>query len=116
MGGLPRGLWSEPDVRWLTGAHDAGTHTYLVREPYEELLWWLQMPSLLRIAGQPSPKKANMQAISQPVRESLAEAGHAGYRLDEMLQEAAPTEEPVIADATHERSEETEDLPTSSDI
>jgi glycosidase len=117
VGGLPRGLWSDPDVRWLTGAHDAGTHTYLVREPYEELLWWLQMPSLLRIAGQPSPKKADVQTISQPVRESLAEAGHAGYRLDEMLQEAAPTEESVVvADATHERSEETEDLPTSSDI
>jgi hypothetical protein len=44
-------LWRDPDVRWLTGVHEAQGHAYLVREPYEELLWWLLMPSLLRLAG-----------------------------------------------------------------
>ncbi len=95
--GLPRDLWTDPDVRWLTGAHEAGDHTYLVQEPYEELLWWLQMPALLRIAGQLSPNKADVQALSSKVQESLAAAKKAGYRLQSMLGtdvgESVPPEE-----------------------
>ena len=50
---LPSALWLDPDVRWLCGVHEAEGHAYLVRERYEELLWWLLMPSLLRLAGEP---------------------------------------------------------------
>ncbi|MFP5248781.1 MAG: alpha-amylase, partial [Acidobacteriota bacterium] len=40
-------LWLDPDVRWLTGVHRAESHEYLIRERFEELLWWLLLPSLL---------------------------------------------------------------------
>lgn len=83
--GLPPSLWSDPDVRWLTGAHEAGDYTYLVLEPYEELLWWLQLPSLLQIAGSASPSKKNIQAIHANLRSALAEAERAGYRVQTML-------------------------------
>jgi hypothetical protein len=85
--GLPRDLWSDPDVRWLTGAHDADGSTYVIREPFEELLWWLQMPALLRLAGEPSSGRTEAQAISHTVRESLSAAEKAGYRLQTMLEE-----------------------------
>ena len=85
VGGLPRELWSDPDVRWLSGAHDAGEYTYLVLEPYEELLWWLQVPTLLRIAGSTAPGKAEVQAMCGNVRSALAEAERAGYSLQRML-------------------------------
>jgi hypothetical protein len=75
-------------VRWLTGAHDADGSTYVIREPFEELLWWLQMPAFLRLAGEPSPGRAEVQAISRNVRESLSEAEKAGYRLQTMLEAA----------------------------
>ncbi|MGA8743134.1 MAG: alpha-amylase family glycosyl hydrolase [Terracidiphilus sp.] len=97
VSGLPRDLWSDPDVRWLTGVHNAGDNTYLVQEPYEELLWWLQMPALLRIAGEPSPNKAEVHALSRKVQESLIAAAKAGYRLQSMLgtdvRKAVPPEE-----------------------
>jgi hypothetical protein len=83
--GIPRVLWSDPDVRWLTGVHDAGESTYVVCEPYEELLWWLQMPELLSIAGQPSPSKAEIRALNARVHEASAAADKAGYRLQTML-------------------------------
>ena len=86
-GGLPRSLWSDPDVRWLTGAHEAGEFTYLVLEPYEELLWWTQLPSLLHIAGSTSPSKKDIEAIHANLRSALAEAERAGYRLQAMLGE-----------------------------
>jgi hypothetical protein len=83
--GIPRDLWSDPDVRWLTGVHDAGESTYVVCEPYEELLWWLQMPELLSIAGQSSPSKSDVRALSAKVHQASAAADKAGYRLQMML-------------------------------
>jgi hypothetical protein len=75
-------LWSDPDVRWLTGVHEAEGHSYLVRELYEELLWWLQMPSLLRLAGEALPNPAAVAAMSQAIENSLTTAEAAGYRVD----------------------------------
>jgi len=83
--GLPPALWQDPDVRWLTGAHEAQGHTYIVREPYEELLWWMRMPSLLKLAGETSPRKAEVDSISKCVADALAEAEAAGYRVDGMV-------------------------------
>jgi glycosidase len=81
---LSTALWSDPDVRWLTGVHDAGGHAYLVREHYEELLWWLLMPSLLRLAGEDAPSRTAVQAMSKTVEEALATAQAAHYRVDQL--------------------------------
>ena len=82
---LAPSLWLDPDVRWLTGVHDDAGHVYLVRERYEELLWWMLMPSLLKIAAQPSPDRAAVSALSRTVEDALATAESAGYRVDKLL-------------------------------
>jgi hypothetical protein len=82
---LAPGLWLDPDVRWLCGVHETEGHTYLVREPYEELLWWLLMPSLLRLAGEPAPSQAAAGQMRNTVEEALATAAAAGYRIDALL-------------------------------
>jgi glycosidase len=82
---LPPALWSDPDVRWLSGVHRAEGHDYLVRERYEELLWWLLMPSLLRLAGEAAPSRRAVQAMSRSIEEALATAEAAGYRVDLLL-------------------------------
>ncbi|MGB6692470.1 MAG: hypothetical protein WBE76_31900, partial [Terracidiphilus sp.] len=87
--GLPAVLWNTPDVRWLTGAHESHGHSYLVREPYEELLWWMLMPSLLRVAGEPAPTRASVDAMSRMVKDALAKAEAAGYRIDVLVNPAA---------------------------
>jgi hypothetical protein len=81
-------LWSDPDVRWLTGVHEAEGRSYLVRELYEELLWWLLMPSLLRLAGEASPSCAAVEKLSRTVEEALAAAEAAGYRIEVLLSKA----------------------------
>lgn len=78
-------LWLDPDVRWLTGVHEAEAHAYLVRESYEELLWWLLMPSLLRLAGETAPSRAAVEQMSKTIEEALATAEAAGYRIDALL-------------------------------
>jgi glycosidase len=92
-------LWLDPDVRWLTGVHRAGTQDYLVRESYEELLWWLLMPSLLRLAGETTPSsiaanRTAVQVMSQSIDAALAAAEAAGYRVD-LLTPSVAAEEPV---------------------
>jgi glycosidase len=83
--GIPLKLWSDPDIRWLTGFHEAEGHTYLVREPLEELLWWLQLPQLLRLANAPAPNRVAVAALSKKVHAALGVVEGAGYRIDTFL-------------------------------
>jgi hypothetical protein len=78
-------LWLDPDVRWLTGVHEADGHLYLLRESYEELLWWLLLPSLLRVAGEAVRSRTPVEEMSKTVAEALATAESAGYRVDTLL-------------------------------
>ncbi len=83
-------LWLDPDVRWLTGVHRAEGRDYLVREPYEELLWWLLMPSLLRLASETPPgraasNRAAVEGMSRAIEEAMASAAAAGYRVDLLM-------------------------------
>jgi hypothetical protein len=82
---LAPALWNDPDVRWLTGMHEAGGHSYVVRELYEELLWWMLMPSLLKLAGESVPDRDTIARLSGTVNEALATAEETGYRIDEMI-------------------------------
>ena len=79
---LPPDLWSDPDVRWLTGAHEAEGYTYIVQERYEELLWWLLMPSLLQLASKTVPTVAAAANLASAVGATLATAKAAGYRVE----------------------------------
>jgi glycosidase len=100
---LTPALWLDPDVRWLTGVHQADGHAYVVREPYEELLWWLMMPSLLKIAGAAQVDRAALAEIEKTIKEALDTAEKAGYRIDALLgnraaEFTAEEERPTVAD------------------
>jgi hypothetical protein len=98
---LAPALWLDPDLRWLTGVHTAEGHEYLVRERYEELLWWLLMPSLLRLAGETVPSlvkahRAAVRAMSVSIEAALETAEAASYRVDLLL---GPAEESAAESA-----------------
>jgi len=82
---LSPALWQDPDVRWLTGAHEAKDGTYFVQESYEELVWWLQLPALCKLAAQPAPPRSALQEISNTVTEATNAAANAGYKLEAMF-------------------------------
>jgi glycosidase len=111
---LSPSLWLDPDVRWLTGVHEAEDHAYLVRELYEELLWWLLMPSLLRLAGETALSRTAVEEMSKTVEDALATAQAAGYRIDMLLGPAngvAPSSEAGSEAVEPEQPQaETEDL------
>ncbi len=98
---IPAQLWQDPDIRWLAGVHEAEGKTYLVREPLEELLWWLQLPKLFLLVSSLVPRAA-ARKLSETVEGSLAEVEAAGYRLDVLLGSAkkdiaGPQAEPSLA-------------------
>jgi glycosidase len=98
-------LWLDPDVCWLSGVHESQGHAYLIREQYEELLWWLQLPSLLRLAGKPEFDRKAVKEMSKTVEEALATAEAAGYRVDALLgtsggEDAAEEQELVVESQT----------------
>jgi glycosidase len=86
-------LWRDSDVRWLAGIHHADGHDYLVREPFEELLWWLQLPALLKLAGEAAPDKTATAAMSELIQRALTEVAAAGYRADQLLNPTRPSPE-----------------------
>jgi hypothetical protein len=88
---LAPALWLDPDVRWLCGVHESGGHFYLIRERYEELLWWLLMPALLNLAGEDAPNRLAVRELSNIIEAALASAEDAGYRVDALLGKAANT-------------------------
>ncbi len=83
---LSPALWQDPDVRWLTGAHEAEGHSYFVKESYEELLWWLQLPTLCKLAAESVPARGAIQEIGNAISGAVEAAASAGYSLDALLE------------------------------
>ncbi|HVJ09181.1 MAG TPA: alpha-amylase family glycosyl hydrolase [Acidisarcina sp.] len=100
---LPPVLWQDPDVGWLTGMHEASGHSYFVQEQYEDLLWWLQLPALCKLAAQPAPDRATIAEISKAISDSLQAAAAAGYRLDVLLKEEEVSSEEAGAELAEEK-------------
>jgi hypothetical protein len=101
-------LWLDLDVRWLCGVHEAEGHFYLVRELYEELLWWLLMPVLLRLAGEPAPNRAAVEELSRNVANALHSAEAAEYRINTLLGPLAASEKDELEEVSESLAPESE--------
>jgi glycosidase len=104
---IPPALWSDPDVRWLSGVHAAEDHEYLVHEPLVELLWWLQLPELLRVAVERTPAVNALALLAAKIQAALDEATSVGYRVDLLAkQDQTITAEEPEAEALSVEKEE----------
>ncbi len=86
--------WNDPDVVWLTGLHEADGVRWFNKEAHEQMLWWLHLPRLARLAGDGTGAKsaATRQAVHEIVTETeraTRAARGAGYRLDVLLANAS---------------------------
>jgi hypothetical protein len=102
------GFWADPDVRWLAGVNAADGVEYIHRERFEELICWLQLPALLRLASSPAftaEQAAVLGAESGKLADLLAGSG---YKLEEFL-EVLPAEEPEVVGKTEGAAKELEE-------
>ncbi len=88
--------WSDADVRWLTGLHQAAGQWYINQESYEQLLWWSALPDLVKTQTDPAEEKLRLHDLASAIEAQLLEAKGAKYR----LRQAVPqTEEAAQATA-----------------
>lgn len=87
---IPAALWSDPDVRWLTGFNESDGHAWINREAYEELLWWLALPELLKLAGMATPTRAAATEIAAKVQQAMDSIEKAGYKVDALIGKNTP--------------------------
>jgi hypothetical protein len=85
-----KSFWDDPDVRWLAGVNTASGITYIHREQFEELLAWLQLPALIKIAQQKSGQARSIADLEAAFAAACEAAHAAGYQLDAYLTSAKP--------------------------
>jgi hypothetical protein len=81
--------WDDPDVAWLTGLHEAEGHRYFNQEAHEQMLWWLWLPRLVKLAGEEAAERPAVREMEAHVEKAARAARAAGYRLDVLLASAA---------------------------
>jgi hypothetical protein len=94
IAGYPPQLWEDPDAQWLIGLHEAadlqmGRTRYFNREQHEQLLWWIQLPVLVkRLSAEnetalPAPEEA--KAKSAPEKPAASAALHKTKRRSSVI-------------------------------
>jgi hypothetical protein len=79
-----RAFWNEPDVRWLTGVNESGGKTYFNQEATDELLAWMALPLLLRVAESAAPEE-ELQRLEDRLAVLTANGKAAGFELEKLL-------------------------------
>ena len=78
-------FWADPDVRWLTGVNEVSGTTYFNKELFDEMLSWVQLPTLLNVARQDGVMQFSINEIERSVSRVCSAAEKAGYKLDRYL-------------------------------
>ena len=71
----------DPDAAWLAGLHEYQRVRYFVREPFEQLVWWMAVPALLCLAADASPRAEDVRALERHIAAAMEAAAVTGYRL-----------------------------------
>jgi hypothetical protein len=58
-----------------------------VKEPFEELLWWMSLGRLLEIAGRRPANGDAILALEAALEDRMNAAQQAGYRVEGLLEE-----------------------------
>jgi glycosidase len=83
-------FWNDGDVRWLAGVNESNGVTYVNKERFEDLIDWLQLPTLLEIAEQDySGAQEGVLEVEAAVEGAREAVKNAGYKLDAYLKSGA---------------------------
>jgi hypothetical protein len=84
-------FWQNSDVRWLAGVNESDGVSYFNKEQFEQLLSWLQLPELVRIAAKETGQLQAVARIEANVATKCRFAKDAGYQLKKYLKLANPS-------------------------
>src|SRR5579859_5805240 len=72
----------DPDVAWVVGIHKYEDVSYLVKEQFERLLWWMNLRALLEIAATQPPDVEKLLTVQKQIKVRMLAAQDAGYRVE----------------------------------
>ena len=75
------GWWSDADVRWLTGLHEANDGWYFNKESHQQTVWWSTLPELIKIDLDPSAEKQRLNRLAKAIDAELLSAERVHYKL-----------------------------------
>ncbi len=108
--------WSDPDVAWLTGLHEAEGIRYFHKEAHEQMVWWLGLPRLVALAekAQSAATRTALDELEEENDAAAKAAKAAGYRLDALLkggvgEDVTSPDETAAVEAAATDAEESED-------
>src|SRR5215469_1239486 len=84
----------DPEVGWLIGVHEYEGVRYLVREPFERLMWWMSLRALLDLAAQETPDPDAIERLEHNLLARITAAENAGYKLEALLDTTELSTEP----------------------
>jgi glycosidase len=76
----------DPEVAWLVGLHEHEGARYLVKESYEQLLWWMALRQLLAVAEAPAADRPALDALEQRLKARMRAAADSGYRIEALFE------------------------------
>jgi glycosidase len=110
--GFPRQFWEDGNARWLLSVNESAGEWYFNKELHQQVLWWTQLPDLLRLtapaAAEPAiankktrkpaaPSTPSIKTIEQKLQDAFEQAEEAGFRIPKK-------EEPAPKPAKREKS------------
>ncbi|MDQ2833321.1 MAG: alpha-amylase family glycosyl hydrolase [Acidobacteriota bacterium] len=82
-------FWDDPDVRWLTGVNSAHDRTFFNKEAFEQLICWLQIPTLVPAAPDGIPGRQTAKEVDAALGKAFSTAASADYDLSRYLSRAS---------------------------
>jgi hypothetical protein len=75
----------DPDIAWLVKPHECEGVRYVVKEPFERLLWWMALPRLLSLATAAEPDPEAILALESDLHSRMAAAAATGYQVEALF-------------------------------
>ena len=75
----------DPDAAWLVGANEHDGQRYFVKEPYENLVWWMSLPALLTLGADDTRSREAVQRVERDIAARVQAAADAGYRMPSQI-------------------------------
>jgi hypothetical protein len=94
-----QGWWSDADVRWLTGLHEAVSGWYFNKESHQQMVWWATLPELVKVQTDSIVEKQRLNKLAKAIDAELLEAERVHYCLRKPVSKATPMKPEVASNA-----------------
>ena len=76
----------DPDVAWLIGVHSYESVRYFNKELFEQLLWWMALPALVRLGQQSKTDPKRIEALEKQIEVRIRAAAESKFQVESLFE------------------------------